>query len=394
MKTVEHLLRSKADPNVVLGYYGIALLAATDTPVIAPHEGLVVESLIVAGEVVNKVIDHGCGSGGYNTALAGAVGRNNMESTRLLLSKGAHINLYHGTCWTTLQCASRIGNPAMLELLFEYNADPNIMIVASDASDDDGIITPLQEAAHNGSENTIRLLVSKGADLTLQRDDSRFKSALHAASFAGQVENVKVLLDLGSDVNCQGGYYGTNLQAAAFSGKVDVMKMLIDAGANVNTCQSGHFGTALMAAVHHDQDDNLEAVKLLLASGADPSLRASTEFQYPLQAACWHGSDEVVNALIAAGAEVNAFGGKYHSALQAAACEGQSDIMAALINAGADVNATGGIYGTAFEAAYQEGYYVCTVGFFGTRSNLHSMFFELLFRDKSCQLLLTRGRKC
>lgn len=360
LRTVGHLLRSDADPNVVTGYYGTALLAATDTTVVAPHESVIIEQLIDAGAIVNKVIDHGCGSGSHVTALGGAVGKNNMETTRILLSKAADINLFYGTCWTTLQCASRIGNPAMLELLFEHGADPNIMIVASDAPGDDGLITPLQEAAHNGSDDIIRLLVSKGADLVLDRNDSQFKSALHAASFAGQVDNVKVLIELGSDINCQGGFYGTSLQAAAFKGKVEVMKVLLDAGADINASNTGHYGTALMAALAHDNDDNLEAVKLLLDNGADPSLRASTEFRIPLQAACWHGSDEIVNALIAAGADINAKGGIYHSALQAAACEGQSDIMAALINAGAEVDATGGMYGTAFEAAYRHGYYICT----------------------------------
>lgn len=182
----------------------------------------------------------------------------------------------------------------------------------------------------------------------LDRNDSRFKSALHAASFAGQLSNVKLLIELGSDVNSNGGYYGTSLQAASLQGHTEVVKVLLLAGANVNASNQDHHGTALMAAVDHDNDDNLAAVQLLLEKGANPSLKGSLDYQFPLQAACWHGSDEIVNALIAPCAEINAFGGKHHSALQAAACEGKADIMAALINAGAQVDATGGMYGSAF----------------------------------------------
>ena len=98
----------------------------------------------------------------------------------------------------------------------------------------------------------------------LDRNDSRYKSALHAASFAGQLDNVKLLIELGSDVNSHGGYHGTSLQAASFQGHTEVMEALLDAGANLNASDKGHHGTALMAAVDHDNDDNLPAVPLCL----------------------------------------------------------------------------------------------------------------------------------
>ena len=360
LSTVVQLLALGADSALVAGSNGTALLAASDRSMHNHSELQIIELLIDAGANVNEVLEYPCGSGGWDNALSAAVGRNNEDATKLLLNKGTNVNLTNKRLHTCLQVASRIGNTTVLELLFQYGADPNLELEPHEGLDGDGLITALQEAACNGSESTIRLLVTKGAKLMLDRNDSRFKSALHAASFAGQVENVELLIELGSDVNSHGGYYGTSLQAASFQGHTEVMKVLLDAGANVNAFNKGHHGTALMAAVDHDNDDNLAAVQLLLERGANPSLKGSLDYQFPLQAACWHGSDDIVNALIAAGAEINAFGGTYHSALQAAACEGQADIMAALIGAGAQVDATGGMYGTAFAAAYREGYYVCT----------------------------------
>ena len=360
VSTVAQLLALGASPALVAGSNGTALLAASDTSAHDHSELHIIDLLTNAGANVNTLLEYPCGSGGWDNALSAAVGRNNEDATRLLLSKGSNVNLTNKKVRTPLQVASQTGNNVILELLFQYGADPNLELERHQGLEGDGIITALQEAAHNGSESTIRLLVTKGARLMLDRSDSRYKSALHAASFAGQLDNVKLLIELGSDVNSNGGYYGTSLQAASFQGHTEIMGALLDAGANVNASNQGHHGTALMAAVDHDNDDNLPAVQLLLERGANPSLKGSLNYQFPLQAACWHGSDEIVNALIAAGAEINAFGGKYHSALQAAACEGQDEIMAALIGAGAQVDATGGIYGTAFAAAYREGYYVCT----------------------------------
>lgn len=358
--TVNYLISLGADPNVEADFKGTALIAATDTAVATSAKLHVIQALLDAGATIDKILDNPTGSGSWNTALASAVGSDNNEVIALLLARGANVNLARGTCWTALQAASNVGNPEVLTMLFHHGADPNLEIEASDSPDDDGIITALQEAAHYGSVSTIQLLVSHGADLVLSRDDSRFKSAVHAASFAGKLENVNVLIELGCDVESRGGFWGTSLQAAAFRGQVEVMTTLLDAGADVNASNVGHYGTALMAALDHDNDDNLAAVKLLLSRGADPSLRAKTDIQFPLHAACWHGSDDVVNALVGAGADVNAYGGKFHSALQAAAAMGQHDIMAVLIGGGADVNATGGMYGTAFAAAYCEGYYQCT----------------------------------
>ena len=360
VSTVAQLLAFGANSGLVAGFSGTALLAASDTSTHNHSELQIIDLLIDAGADVNKLVEYPCGSGGWDNALSTAVGRNNEDATRLLLDKGANVNLTNKKLYTPLQVASRTGNAVILELLFRYGADPNLELEPNQGFEGNGIITALQEAAFNGSESTIRFLVEKGANLILDRNNSRFKSALHAASFSGQLDNVKLLIELGSDVNSHGGYYGTSLQAASFQGHTEVIKVLLDAGADVNASDKGHCGTALMAAVNHDNDDKLATVQLLLERGANPSLKGSLDYQFPLQAACWHGSDEIVNALIAAGAEINAFGGKYHSALQAAACEGQADIMAALISAGAQVDATGGMYGTAFAAAYREGYYVCT----------------------------------
>ena len=55
---------------------------------------------------------------------------------------------------------------------------------------------------------------------------------------------VRLLLDLGADVNAQDGDYGNALQAAVSGGNEAVVRLLVDQGANVNA-QGGEYGNAL-----------------------------------------------------------------------------------------------------------------------------------------------------
>jgi len=45
---------------------------------------------------------------------------------------------------------------------------------------------------------------------------------------------VRLLVDLGADVNAQGGFYGNALLAAASRDHEAVVRLLVDLGANVN----------------------------------------------------------------------------------------------------------------------------------------------------------------
>jgi hypothetical protein len=121
---------------------------------------------------------------------------------------------------------------------------------------------------------------------------------LYNLSLNGYQRVVKVVLSQhGTEVNAQGGQYGTALQAASADGSQEVVELLFNAGAEVNI-QGGYYGTALQAA------------------SAD-------------------GSQEVVELLLNAGAEVNIQGGYYGTALQAASADGWQDVVELLLNAGA-----------------------------------------------------------
>ena len=134
----------------------------------------------------------------------------------------------------------------------------------------------------------------------------RSGSALHAASFAGHLRVVRLLLRRGVHVDIQD-YAGDGpLRSASRSGHCDVVQYLVDNGADVNLKGEGQ-NTPLNWAAH---GGHVDVVRVLLAHSAD----VQTEDHHgrtPLHDAIW-GDDpkgdypRVVRLLLENGANVNA----------------------------------------------------------------------------------------
>lgn len=268
-----------------------------------------------------------------------------LETIRTLLAAGADVNLIGGIYGTALQT---IG-------------------VAS------------SRRQHDVS-NFVELLLKAGADVNLV--GGLYGTALQAASLSDlRLDGaVSMLIAAGADVNLSGGLYGTPLQAASFRGSKQIVQQLLAAGADVNSVDVFGDGFNATHPVYvqdtvglanaiwtfhevwlHEGDctvplqsasfrGSLEIVELLLAAGADVNL-IGAKFGTALQASCYRESGRMVNLLLAAGANTNSIGGEYGTALQAAAFWDSPEIVELLLAAGADVNIIGGKYGTALQAA-------------------------------------------
>ena len=142
--------------------------------------------------------------------------------------------------------------------------------------------------------------------VNLQKHMLDIAKPLYYASLAGLTEASYALVEMGADVNAQGGDYGNALQAASFGGHEAIAMLLIAKGANIST-QGGDFGNALQAALYGGHKG---IAKLLIDNGADLNAWVGDSGN-ALYAASYEGHEAIAKLLIDNGADVNAQGGYY-----------------------------------------------------------------------------------
>ena len=128
---------------------------------------------------------------------------------------------------------------------------------------------PLPYAAFCGSLEALQLLVQNGADVdavSCSASESALNAAAGGVGVGGSEEVVKLLLSRGADVNAR---YPKKpkysaLAHAAGNGHLQVMEVLIVRGADVNALVS--LGHGLLSC--RAECGEVEAVKLLLRKGA------------------------------------------------------------------------------------------------------------------------------
>ncbi|KFY94925.1 hypothetical protein V498_03651 [Pseudogymnoascus sp. VKM F-4517 (FW-2822)] len=101
--------------------------------------------------------------------------------------------------------------------------------------------------------------------------------------------------------------------------------------------------------------DMTDIVEQLLAAGADVNAQGEL-FGNALQAASLGGYTKTIKVLLNAGADFDAQGGRFGTALQAASVQGHNNAVEMLLSKGANVNAQGGDYGNALGAASYYGH--------------------------------------
>lgn len=160
---------------------------------------------------------------------------------------------------------------------------------------------------------------------------------LQAAAY-GSTEEILAILNSGIDVNARNpGSNETALMTASGGGKIDNVKLLLAHGAQVNA-KNAEGGTPLLVAIERHND---EVVECLLANGANPNdkLLAPPGLN-ALCMAAQRGYLRILKALLDAGANTNARAGDGSTPLINAAFKGHSDAARTLLEYGADKNAT------------------------------------------------------
>ena len=179
---------------------------------------------------------------------------------------------------------------------------------------------PIHWAVYKVDYELLAALIAKRANVNT-RNEFGSTPVAQAAELA-DARMVKMLLDAGAGPEGANPDGQTALMLAIKTGEAAIVDMLIKAGANVNTIEKFHNQTPLMWAAAAQKNAG-EMVKLLLAKGADVKRRALysdwpsqitnepraqyrpvgglTALLYAARGGCY----ECVEALIAAGADVN-----------------------------------------------------------------------------------------
>jgi len=143
---------------------------------------------------------------------------------------------------TLLHVASGQGDLAVVELLLQLGADPDVK--------DGGGHTPLYSVAneYRGSEggNVVRALVQAGANVNAD-DGVKRCTALHMAARRGSVEVAGALLDCGAAIDCRDSLGDTPLRRSVNCNKIQVAQLLLARGADVHSIGNKRL-TPLLAA--------------------------------------------------------------------------------------------------------------------------------------------------
>ncbi len=111
-----------------------------------------------------------------------------VDQVKLLLSKGADVNLRNRMNWTPLHTAVQNRKHEVIELLIAEGADIN-------AKNNRGL-TPLMAAVYIGQKDAVELLIAKGADVNIM--GGRGENALSLANKRGKTEIADLLLKHGA----------------------------------------------------------------------------------------------------------------------------------------------------------------------------------------------------
>lgn len=262
-------------------------------------------------------------------ALQRVVSRGHEYLTRLLLEKGAQVNVVLEGEVPPLHRAAELGRDNIVKALLDAGASVHIRDKTQRTA-----IFPAAQRSHKG---VLTLLLDAGADLNVKDEDGQTLMLCLAAERSEKLmkwrkDIIELLLRTNLDLEARDKDGRTALLWAAATGKETLAKLLLTARPlrNADIKATNHRGkTALHLAV--DSKSNRAAlVQLLLEHGAN--VKAVSDGGWtPLHNAAEKGYEDVASLLLAWKANVNAMTSSGMTALHWSARNGHINVVKLLL---------------------------------------------------------------
>ncbi|KAL8855889.1 MAG: hypothetical protein Q9178_007454 [Gyalolechia marmorata] len=279
--------------------------------------------------ITNKVaatailLEHGadieCKSYRGGTPLIVAISEGSSETARLLVESGASVTVTDIDGYGIFASVGFDSPVPFLQLLLDRGADINSL---------DGEGTQLTNSAYKGDLETVRWLLTEGADINLQ--DNHDYTATHYAIEANEVEMVALLLENGADPRI----FGSTLDQVLDN--VTIAKLLIDSGVDIDAASCGNYrGWSALHTVA--AFGPIERVEFLVANNANID-KQDNDGATPLMTAIDMGRTSAIRVLIDAGADLDLQDKRGCSAFHWAAAGGDASTIKELVRRRATVD--------------------------------------------------------
>jgi uncharacterized protein len=278
-----------------------------------------VDDLRRASDLIRQKVDVNTTQPDGATALHWAVQWNDAPLVDQLIAAGARVDVANDYGVTPLFLAATNGSAQVIQRLLKAGASRNTTLPTGE--------TVLMEAARTGNVEAVTRLLDAGADINAKQT-SKGQTALMWAVSERHHDVVKRLLSRGADIHATTERGFTPMLFAAREGDVDLARILVAGGADVNETSVDGSTPLLVATVR----GHVPLATFLLDLGANPDGDARAAGYTPLHWASTKSEGVITNDYPDAPGEWAALAGIPNRAAKI-------ELINALVAHGADVNA-------------------------------------------------------
>lgn len=252
-------------------------------------------------------------SSGMRCPIDSAVDNNNAAVLRALIDAG--VDLHDHKAMNAVTTAAMQGSLELVRMMVESGANPNWGMPGAVGNRQEAIVSYLE--SNGGKEDVDELLV---------------------AARRGDLQAIDAAIARGANLEVMDGRELTPLMRAALYGHPAAIARLAKAGAKLEAMAEGQ--TALHKAANENQ---VEVIRALIAAGANVNARPDPSANTPLYVAVGNHAVQAVAALVDGGADANAGPDNDTTPLGLAIVRGHLAITRELLRGGARVNEKRGL---------------------------------------------------